>query len=136
MGFRERLVASFEIVAGITVALWWVGALVAGEVPGLDDGDRTVWFHLAADSSMALLLATGGALLWRNRSRRRLVVSVVALGMLLYSVLNSVGHFADVEQWAIVAFFGVLMVGTLLALVVVFAGLGAGEREPVGQAGR
>lgn len=112
-----RLVAWFQIVVGIAVAGLWAALLASGQVPEVQAGRVEIWFHLTAELTMAGLLVTAGAAVLR-RTPRAGVLSVLALGWLGYSAVNSPGYYAEAGDWAAVGMFGFVVAATAGALTV------------------
>jgi hypothetical protein len=75
-------------------------------------------FHLAAEAGAALALLISGAALLGGKPWGR-TCSLVALGMLMYTVIVSPGYFAQQGQWPLVGMFAVLLVLDLYCLVLI-----------------
>ena len=114
---RRRVIAWYETAIGILVLGWWTAALAGGDVAEVEAGNNDIWFHIAAEATMALLLIAGGRLLLRGNDRLGIFVSGVGLGTLLYSVINAAGHYAELGEWAAVGMFGVLGLTAVAAIV-------------------
>ncbi len=104
------------LVAVLMLSQWGV-FLAAGAVPQLQTAPREIGFHLAAELVTALGLLASGVALLTNRPWG-LRAYLLSAGMLVYTVINSSGYFAQREQWGFVGMFGVLL---LLAIVSVAA---------------
>jgi len=72
-------------------------------------------FHLAAEGATALALIASGAGLLRGAGWGR-TASLVALGMLGYTVIVSPGYFAQQGAWPLVVMFAVLLVLALVSI--------------------
>lgn len=114
---RRRVIAWYETVVGILVLGWWTAALAGGDVAEVEAGNSDIWFHIAAEATMALLLIAGGRLLLHGNLGLGVFVSGVGLGTLLYSVINAAGHYAELGEWAAVGMFGVLAITAATAIV-------------------
>jgi hypothetical protein len=114
-------------VSALVVGQWGF-FLAAGEVPQLEDAPREIGFHLAAELIMALVLLVGSVGLLRSWHWAP-AVFLVGAGMVVYSVINSPGYFAQKGQWGLVAMFVVLLVLTVAAVVVLVRSAGA-ARQP------
>ncbi len=102
-----RFAGIFALVVGILMFGQWALSLATGRVPELQTAPLAMGFHLAAEILTALaLLLSGLALLKKRRWGRTLFF--VAGGMVLYSVINSPGYFAQRGQWPVVGMFAVL----------------------------
>jgi len=75
-------------------------------------------FHWAAELITALALLAGGVGLLLDWIWG-VGVYVIAMGMLLYAVVNSSGYFAQKREWPMVGVFAVLLILALISLVVV-----------------
>jgi hypothetical protein len=126
-----RLVAWFQVVVGLAVAGLWTVLLATGQVPEVQDGRVDIWFHLAAELTMAGLLVTAGAALLR-RSERAVLLSVLALGWLGYSAVNSPGYYAEAGEWAAVGMFAAVVAATVGALTALWRHSPDGEPTPDG----
>ncbi|MCC7232683.1 MAG: hypothetical protein IT242_07045 [Bacteroidia bacterium] len=92
----------------------WSILLVAGETDG---GQTEIMIHLVSEFLMAGISITAGILLLqRVRAGRHL--AFMALGMLVYSELNTIGYYADIGQWNFVFLFSVLILISLFAISV------------------
>lgn len=109
---RISLGAGYAVVVGAFMLGFWAVLYATGGGPALS---YDIGYHLVAESSTALaLLATGTGIL-RGRSWAARLYPV-ALGMLLYTVLNSAGYYAQRGEAAMVGMFTLITVATLLAL--------------------
>jgi hypothetical protein len=87
---RENLAGADAVGVGLAMLGMWTALYLAGEIPDLATAPLEIGYHLAAEglTAVALLAAGLGVLQGRERAGRLLMV---ALGMLLYTVLNSAG---------------------------------------------
>lgn len=93
----------------------WAMLLSTGQVPELVTSPFSIAFHLAAESLTALALIAGGVMLYR-RHRLGEKAYLVSVGMLVYTVINSSGYYAQSGDWSFVAMFGVLFVLAVICL--------------------
>jgi hypothetical protein len=106
----------FALVVGLLMVGQWTASLVTGRVPELATAPLAIAFHLAAEILTALALVLAGlAILKKIRWGRTLFL--VAGGMVLYSIINSPGYFAQRGQWPVVALFGGLFFAAVFALM-------------------
>lgn len=108
---HRRWVAWFELVVGVAIAGLWVALIVTAQVPEIPAGEIEIWFHLLAEFVTAGLLITAGlaSLRAEGKARNR---SLLALGALLYTTVNSAGYYAGGGEWPIVAMFVALALAT------------------------
>jgi hypothetical protein len=111
--------AIFAILTGLLMLVQWSIPLARGTVHGPEAGAYArrgpveMGFHYVAEFLTATALVISGLALllgwaWAHP------LFLVAMGMLIYTVINSPGFFAQQRQWPMVAMFALLL---LLALV-------------------
>ncbi|MFO7537182.1 MAG: hypothetical protein R6X32_03890 [Chloroflexota bacterium] len=110
-----RVVASFCLFVGSMMVIQWLFFLLSGSVPELVSAPLAIAFHLAAEGSTAVLLIVAGIALWRQWPWA-LPATLLALGMLIYAMVNSAGYFAQQAEWVMVAMFGLLLLVTLFCI--------------------
>jgi hypothetical protein len=109
--------AWYAISVGALIILQWIFFLVTGSVPELKTAPWEIGHHISAEMLLALGLLTGGiATLKSGRWGEK--VLLVALGMAIYSEINSPGYFAQLGQWALVAMFAFLLFGAVWAVMI------------------
>ena len=113
----------FSFAVGSLMLVQWTVTLARKRVPAQDEGvsgrgRREMAFHWAAESLTAIALILSGTALLRDWSWGR-SVSLVALGMLIYTVINSSGWFAERREWAMVGVFAILLIGAGISLAFV-----------------
>ena len=111
-----RFVGWFQIVIAAAVAGLWTVLLATGQAPEVQAGQVDIWFHVAAELTMAAVLLAGGIALLRAAPGGSLL-SAFALGWLAYSAINSPGYYAESGDWAVVAMFAVIAVAAVAAFV-------------------
>ncbi len=112
-----KVVPFFSIFCGVGMLITWAILLLRGEVPDLRTDPIRATLLLAAEFLTAGALIAGGygMLTQRPWALRTLLI---ALGMLLYCTIYSVGVFGQQDNVPATAFFVVVSVLTL-----VFSGL-------------
>mgnify|MGYP000302969650 CR=1 FL=1 len=127
----RRLASAYAIGVGLAMLGMWTAFYLAGEISDLTTAPLEIGFHLLAEGLTAIaLLAAGVGLLRDWGAAVRLLP--VALGMLLYTVVNSAGYYAPLGEWPMVGMFLAL---TALTLVLVLAILRGWMDLPEGQDG-
>jgi hypothetical protein len=118
----RKLALGYCTFTGAAITLLWVVLLLTGNAAGLVSQPVKVSIHLISGvTSGLLLLLTAVTLAKRKKWACRLYF--FSLGMLLYSVLNAVVYYVQIEKWDRVLVFSILVIVT-----VVFAFLGKEER--------
>ena len=119
-------VAIFAIATGFLMVAQWTLTIVRGDVAGPDAGYAAgrgpieMRFHWAAEFATALALLAGGVGLLAGWAWAP-PAYLVAMGMFLYTIINSPGYFAQQGQWAPVVMFALLLLLALVSLGLVLA---------------
>ena len=113
----RKCVAIYCLLVGLSIVSLWTGLLIGGEVPELQSDPVGIATHLIAESMTALALVSAGLAMlkdWRwSASLRHL-----ALGLLLYSTVSSLGYYLGRPGGEpFVALFLLLISATLLILL-------------------
>ncbi len=108
-------VASYCLAVAGLMGSWWGIEIRNGALRRTDRSRGEIMLHLAAELATALLLVVGGAVLGRGGGRW---LALVALGMLLYTVIQSPGYFLTRRELAPVVMFAALGLLTVAAIVV------------------
>lgn len=106
--------AIYGMSVGVLIILQWIFFVASGSVPELQTAPWEIGFHISAELLLALALLIAGIATWRS-TRWGEKILLVALGMAIYSEINSPGYFAEQGQWAIVVMFAVLLFGAVFA---------------------
>lgn len=107
----------YGIVVGTLIILQWIFFLATGAVPQIQTAPWEIGFHMSAELLLALALLVGGLATLRSKGWG-VKTLLVALGMAIYSEINSPGYFAQLGQWAMVAMFAVLLFGATLSVML------------------
>jgi hypothetical protein len=108
------IAAVLAIAVGVLMMAQWAITVTRGRVAGPEAGragrgNVEMAFHLTAELAAAFLLVIAGTGLLAV-GERGIGVFQVANGMLIYTVINSAGYFAQQRKWGMVAMFAVLLV--------------------------
>jgi hypothetical protein len=108
-----KMAACFSIFCGIGMLATWSSLILRGQVPELVTQPFETVFLLAAEIVTAITLISAG---WGLLTRRKwgLPAGLIALGMLLYCAIYSVGVFGQQSVWPAVGFF--VVVASLAAI--------------------
>ncbi|MFB6197363.1 MAG: hypothetical protein ABEI52_03705 [Halobacteriaceae archaeon] len=107
----RRVTGTYCIGIGITMASMWIVFYVAGAIPELTSAPMEIGSHLIAEGLTASFLLAAGYGLFRSRHWATSVL-LFALGMLLYTVINSAGYFAQRGELVMVGMFTLLTLTT------------------------
>jgi hypothetical protein len=109
--------AWYAIAVGILMLGQWGFLLGTRRVPKLETDPIEIRFHIAAEFSTALALIVAGAGLLAATAWARLLYPV-AIGALLYDLVNSSGYFVAQRVWPQVGLFALLLLLSVAALLV------------------
>jgi hypothetical protein len=104
--------AWYGISVGSLIILQWLFFLTTNSVPELETTPWAIGSHIAAEILLAVTLLIGGIATLRSKPWGKSILQV-ALGMAVYSEINSPGYFAQLGQWSLVGIFAVLLVGAI-----------------------
>lgn len=110
------LVSIFLIAIGFLIIGMWSALLLGKKVDDLETNRLGIIHHIVAEFITGMLLIMAGASSILD-SRWSLEISLVALGMLLYTVINSSGYYAQRGEKAMVFMFVFLGVLTIIGIV-------------------
>ena len=113
----RKTAAVYAIAVGIGMIALWLMLLSTGQVPELAAAPAEIVLHIAAEGIIALVLLAGGIVLLR-RAGWGYRVYVLAMGGLLYSIVNSSGYYVQRGNMAMTAMFAVLLVLTVFFTVL------------------
>jgi len=113
--------AWYGISVGTLIILQWIFFLTTGSVPEFQTTPWAIGFHMTAELCLALALLISGIATLRSKSWGEKAL-LAALGMAIYSEINSPGYFAQLGQWALVAMFALLLFGAVVALMMILKG--------------
>lgn len=115
-----RFSSWYGIGVGTLIILQWFFFIATGSVPEFQTTPWAISFHMMAELLLALaFLISGIATLRRNPWGEKALL--IALGMAIYSEINSPGYFAQLGQWALVAIFAILLFGALWSVVLLLS---------------
>ena len=113
-----RFSAWYGIGVGTLILLQWSFFVATNSVPEFQRTPWAIGFHMMAELLLAssLIISAIATLRLKPWGEKALLV---ALGMAIYSEINSPGYFAQLGQWALVAMFALLLVGATTAVMMI-----------------
>lgn len=115
----RSVAAAYCIAIGVFMVAWWSVDLRRGALRRGDRAPVEIGLHLGAELATAAMLVLGGVVLLTTDASN---IALVALGMLLYTVIQSPGYFVARNESAPATLFGVLVILTIGALVAIAVG--------------
>lgn len=98
----------YAIVIGIGILGLWIMLLLTKQVPELETEPIAIKFHIAAESAMGLISILSGIFLLVNLTWAPYIFAL-AMGLIIYAVINSAGYYGQKEQWSFVIMFGIIL---------------------------
>lgn len=120
-------VSVFAVAVGVLMIVQWAITIISRGVPKPADdpvsgrGFFDMLFHWAAEFITAMMLIVSGTGLMLETDWSA-TLYFVATGMLIYTVINSPGFFAQQRKWPEVAMFMVLLLLAVISLIVITRG--------------
>ncbi len=106
----------FALVIGIGILGLWTMLLLTKQVPELNTEPVAIAFHITAEIIMGVLSLVSGIFLLIGLSWAPYFF-VLAMGLVIYAVINSAGYYGQRKQWAFVIMFGIILI-TSVSLVI------------------
>jgi hypothetical protein len=110
--------AGYGISVGILIILQWIFFIATGSVSEFQTTPWAIGFHITAELFLALALLISGVATLRAKPWGEKTL-LVALGMVIYSEINSPGYFAQLGQWTLVLMFALLLLGAMIAAIMI-----------------
>lgn len=113
----EGLIALYSFITGAVMIGMWFSMARGGLIKEMESRPIEMRAHILVELLTASLLILSSLLLFLDMGRE---LSFLALGMLLYTIINSAGYYAQEEEMAMVTMFivlGVLTMASILMLV-------------------
>jgi len=111
----RKFSAGFAIFVGISMIGLWTMLLLTSQVPELETSPFSIAFHLVAEIFTAFLLIIGGIMVYRKHLLGEKIY-LISVGMLLYTVINSSGYYAQSGDWGFVVMFAILFILTVMII--------------------
>lgn len=122
MSAAEWYLAIFSLGVGASMPLFWAAALAGGRFARLAAGRDDIWFHVAAEAATGgTLLAAGLGMTLEVQAAWVDLLSALGLGMLVYSLVRSPGHYLAGRHRLMGATFAGTWMLAVPAIVIRFA---------------
>jgi len=115
--------AYYSVAVGTLIIVQWIFFIATGNVAEFHVIPLEISLHITAEVMTALLLLISGFLLLK-RKKKAIKWNLLAQGMLIYTVINSSGYFAQLSQWLFVFMFFVLLVLSIISVFTLLKGDG------------
>jgi hypothetical protein len=110
----------YAIIIGIGIIGLWIMLYRTNQIPELKTEPFAIRFHLIAEMTMGSLCLISGILLllgvpWSP------YLYMIAMGLVIYAVINSAGYYGQNKQWSFVVMFGIILIvsASLVILIII-----------------
>ncbi|MDW7674260.1 MAG: hypothetical protein SCK28_06990 [Bacillota bacterium] len=114
-----KIAAVYSIIVGVSIIGIWAMLYLNNEIPELNITPIAITMHLAAEILTALLLIVGGIGLLLKRWWGYQIY-LFSMGMLVYTLIQSPGYYAEKGNLAFVIMFAVILIISLSFLMLSF----------------
>ncbi|WP_416840679.1 hypothetical protein [Haloferax sp. DFSO52] len=111
----KKVVAVYALLTGIAILGLWTMLVMTEQATELRTEPYSMFTHLVAEGLTAVALVSAGIGLFRE-SEWAESLCLVGFGMLLYSVINSAGYYAQLGEIGAMLVFSAMSLTTVVAL--------------------
>lgn len=109
----HKLTGYYSIFLGAAIICMWTFMLFTESIP---EGRIEMTFHLSSEFLMSLILLISGLMLLK-KNKNALKLNIAGHAILIYSVLNAAGYYAERDDKIMPVFFMILF---LISVIIVF----------------
>jgi hypothetical protein len=122
MSAADWYIALFSFGSGAGIIGFWTTAILGRRrIDEIAGGRRDIWFHAAAELVTGVALVAGAIAIGVDADGRpAILISTLGLGMLVYSLIQSPGHYVVTKDRRMVKTFVATWLFTVPALVLRF----------------
>ena len=111
------------VLGGGILGIWGL-LLVSRQVPEIQNQDRAIYFHIAAEILTGFIVITGAvAAIATAASSWSVGLLAIGLGAVLYSTINSPGYYANQKKWHFVGLFAALGTVAIVSLAAILVAI-------------
>ncbi|TFG19042.1 MAG: hypothetical protein EU533_07160 [Promethearchaeota archaeon] len=107
----------YAILIGIGIIGLWTMLLRTKKVPELENEPVAIKFHVTAEMVMGVLSLISGILLLIRLSWAPYLF-ILAMGLVIYAVINSAGYYGQKKQYAFVILFGIILILSISLVIL------------------
>ncbi len=113
----ETISGIYSLIVGLGMIGIWILLLVKKQVPEINTAPIDITFHIIAEYITGFLSIISGILLlmdviWAS------ILFIVAMGMVIYAVINATGYYGQKKEWNFVMLFGTLLISAAVLLIL------------------
>ena len=102
---------------GVGIIGLWTMLLLTKQVPELETEPVAITFHITAEFIMGLLSLLSGISLLIDLSWAPYFF-FLAMGSVVYAVINAAGYYGQRKQWAFVIMFGIILIASVSLVIL------------------
>jgi len=87
------------------------------QVPELKSEPVAIKFHITAEITMGILSLVSGIFLLIGLSWAPYFF-ILAMGLVIYAVINSSGYYGQRKQWSFVIMFGIILITSVILVIL------------------
>jgi hypothetical protein len=107
----------YAIIIGIGIIGLWTMLLRTKQVPESKTEPIAIRFHIAAEMVMGILSLISGIFLLIGLSWAYFLF-ILAMGLVIYAVINSAGYYGQRKQWPFVIMFGIILIASVSLVIL------------------
>ena len=107
----------FAIIIGIGIIGLWTMLLLTKQIPELKTEPVAIAFHISAEMTMGILCLVSGIFLLIGLTWGPYFF-ILAMGLVIYAVVNSAGYYGQKKQWSFVIMFGVILIASVSLVIL------------------
>ena len=107
----------YAMIIGIGIIGLWTMLLLTKQVPELKTEPVAIKFHITAEMLMGILSLLSGIFLLIGLSWASYFF-ILAMGLVIYAVINSAGYYGQRKQWSFVIMFGIILIASVSLVIM------------------
>ena len=114
-----KFAATYSILVGISIIGLWATLVFSNEIPEIRSTPIAISMHITAEAVTAILhICSGIGLLFKKMWGFQ--TYMFSMGMLVYTLIQSPGYYAEKGEWAFVVMFAIIISISLFFIIVTF----------------
>ncbi|MFW9820680.1 MAG: hypothetical protein ACFFE5_13810 [Candidatus Thorarchaeota archaeon] len=107
----------YTIIIGLGIIGLWTMLVLTKQVPELKTEPIAIKFHITAEMIMGLLSLLSGIFLFLDVSWAPYFF-ILAMGLVIYAVINSAGYYGQRKKWPFVIMFGIILIVSVSLVIL------------------
>ena len=110
----KKIISIYYIVLGLGIISLWVMLYLSDQIVELQSNKIEILFHISIEVIMGILCILSGIVLLKHYKHKK-EITILSSGMILYSVVNSSGYYAQLGNISMIIMFFIITILTLLS---------------------